>query len=163
MTGDVELLPVQHLSRSAPEWRSIVGRHAAAFDRAQRMPWSPGRVRSLAALQRWLLNNEVDLWRVTMTDRDYFYFEVTDAGTSNGPCPAAQAFEGRIEVARQKRSRVLHVQPVMTKCGDLTEIIELVGAVSYRGTIRFVIKSSGDDWQDYKVVDPHVSLTWRQF
>jgi hypothetical protein len=163
VSGDVMMLSVRRLSRAAPEWRAIIEHHIADFDRAQRMPWAPGRTRSRAALRRWLLQSEVDLWKVTDSTGAFFYFEVTDATLLKGPCPAAQALEGRIEAPLGGPSRVIHIQPVAMSCGDMNEGIEVIGAVKYHGTTRLVILSGGEGGTGYKIVDPKVLLTWRLF
>ena len=163
VTGDVTTLSVRHLTHTAPEWHSIVDQHLVAFDRAQRMPWASGRTRSRAAFRRWLLQSEVDLWKVTDSNGAFFYFEVTDGALLKGPCPAAQALEGRIEAPTRGPSSVIHIQPVTMSCGDMNEGIEVIGAVTYHGTTRLVIRSGGEGGMGYQVVDPKVPLTWRQF
>jgi len=159
----VTTLAVSHLSKSSSEWRSIVEHHLDAFQRAQALPWGGGRIRAAAALRQWLLRSDVQLWRISRDDGAYFYFDVTDGPMLTGSCPHAQSFEGRIDVPAHGPARVLNVQPVNMTCGDMNEGLELVGAVVVRGVTRFVIKSSGDDWQSYKLVDPETPLTWRVF
>jgi hypothetical protein len=163
VSGDVVTLPVRRLTRAAPEWHSIVDTHMAAFDRAQRMPWAPGRVRSRAAFRRWLLQSEVDLWLVTGPDGSFFYFEVSDAGLLKGPCPPIQALEGRISAPVKGPPHIISIQPVSVKCGDMNEGFEVLGALIHKGVWRLVVLSGGEGGTGYQIVDPNAPQTWRQF
>lgn len=154
VVGAVRVLPVRHLSGRSREWRDIVARHLNAFDRAQRLPWAGGHPRTRTALRRWLLRSIADLWKVERPEGAYFYFEVRDE---------KGAFEGRVETLSGRAPRVIHIQPASMFDGDLAEGFEVIGAVRYHGITRLVVESSGDDWQDYKLVDPYAPLTWRRF
>ena len=163
VSGDVTALPVHRLSRSAPEWHSIVDAHLNEFEGAQRLSPRLGALPG-TALRDWLLRGDVALWKVSRPSGDYFYFEVIDDLTkATKSCPPVTALEGRVDAPSHGPSRLVDVHTVNTSCRDFTEFIEVIGAVTAQGTTRLVIKSSGDDWEEYKIVEPNTSHTWRQF
>jgi hypothetical protein len=162
--GDLETLPVRQFQESASEWAALVRRHAPAFFDAERADarrqHERFKGRSVAATAKELRSAEVSLYRVDLGHGDaYAYFEAIvrrpgDAESKRFGCPTQSVeYHGLLE-RRRGREVMKWIAGAALDCGTLTEVMQVLGGVRVGGRVFLVVEYSGDDWQDFAVVDP---------
>jgi hypothetical protein len=164
VAGDVEALPVRELDESSPEWNRLVARHAKAFLNAERADARRHQVHlkghTTTTTASELRTSEVVLSRVELDAKHaYEYFEAivqrpADADAKRLNCPTQSVeYHGLIE-ERGRSEVVKWISGAELSCGELTEVMDVVGGLRGADGVRLVVEYSGDDWQTFAIVNP---------
>jgi hypothetical protein len=106
-------------------------------------------------MTRELSHADVDAWEVAAPGRTYVYFEASRLRSQerDGPCADKYVYRGLLQIEAGKTPSPVWMNAALD-CEGPPDVMEVIGAFRFAGQVRFVVKYSGDDWQDYVLFDP---------